>query len=324
MTHFPTVTTVALDVTEFITANEKQKAESHLFQFLNGLDDSYASLRSQLLMQNPLPSVETAFSTIQQEESQKDLFALADIDVDVDVDVAAMYGCTQNEYKGPACTVCGQKNHSVERRWTVTGYPKWHRKYKPSTQRTNTPAAPRQIRQENNALQVHNPSADVMLTPQQLQHILNMLPASAAALNTGPSLSVTDDELENCFSGMVSCHMSTVASSDWIIDSGASDHMTFCLDKLCNVQQAPPDLIIKLPTWASTRISHIGNIVPNNGLKLEKVLYVPQFKHNLLSIHKLSYDNHCVVNFHQTGCTIIDVTTQQTRATGTLRMGSII
>lgn len=81
MNTLPVVTTVAADFTTFVDAINKQKAESRLFQFLNGPDDVYAALRSQLLMQNPLPTVVVAFSTLQQEKSHKDLFNIAIADV---------------------------------------------------------------------------------------------------------------------------------------------------------------------------------------------------------------------------------------------------
>ena len=159
----------------------------------------------------------------------------------------------------------------------------------------------------------------MMFTPQQLQHLLKLLPQSSSAQisQTSPA----EEDFDNCFSGMVTCNMSTVESGDWIVDSGASDHMTSTLDNLLNVQLAPPELIIKLPTGASCKITHIGDIRLKNGLLLRKVLYVPLFKHNLISIHKLSQDNNCVVTFHPEGCSVVRNNTQQTVAVGTLKNG---
>ncbi|XP_074352205.1 uncharacterized protein LOC141691379 [Apium graveolens] len=154
MNVLPVVTTVATDVTTFIAAIEKQKSESRLFQFLNGLDDTYAALRSQMLMQHPLPSVESAYATIQQEESQKDLFNVAE------TAAIAMFGKTQTDYKGPACTGCGQRNHSSERCWAVVGYPRWHRKYKPQQKsQSSTPNRPGHPRHANSAVKVNTDKA---------------------------------------------------------------------------------------------------------------------------------------------------------------------
>ena len=105
------------------------------------------------------------------------------------------------------------------------------------------------------------------------------------------------------------------------MDSGASDHMTSSLQHLTNVVPADAASTINLPTGAATVITHVGDLLLSNGLKLNKVLYVPQFQHNLLSIHKLAAENNCNVKFHQNFCEILDNTTNVTRATGNLVNG---
>ena len=59
------------EITDFLHALAKQNEEQRLFQFLNGLDALYASQRSQILLLNPLPSVDSVCSMLQQEELQR-------------------------------------------------------------------------------------------------------------------------------------------------------------------------------------------------------------------------------------------------------------
>lgn len=129
MNTLPVVTTVAPDVTTLLTTLETQKAESKLFQFLNGLDDCYSAILSQLLMQNPLPSVEIAYTAIQQEESQSDVLS------NTDIELSAMFSKSHIDSRSLTCTACGGKGHSGDKCWSIVGYPKWHHKYKKPIQR---------------------------------------------------------------------------------------------------------------------------------------------------------------------------------------------
>ncbi|KAJ8449705.1 hypothetical protein Cgig2_001361 [Carnegiea gigantea] len=66
MNELPRMTTIAEDVTRFLNALLKQQEELKLFfQFLNGLDEKYQSMRSQILIMKPLPPVDTACGMIQ-------------------------------------------------------------------------------------------------------------------------------------------------------------------------------------------------------------------------------------------------------------------
>ncbi|KAL8087731.1 hypothetical protein AgCh_037765 [Apium graveolens] len=122
---------------------------------------------------------------------------------------------------------------------------------------------------------------NIVLSPQQLQQLLSMMPG-----NCGKDSNY--DEADSPFSGMINSGEGGADNKRWIVDSGASDHMT-----------ARP-----------------GNSL-QNGLKMMNVLDVPDFNHNLLSIHKLAKDNNCDIMFYPDKCMIIDATSKQVETQGT-------
>jgi len=153
-------TSVNEEIANFLHALAKQNAEQRLFQFLNGLDEVYASQRSQVLLMNPLPSVESVCSLLQQEEPQRQVLE----DTHIQLESAALL--TKNvEAKGgdTKCSVCGNKGHSRDKCWQVIGYPNWHPRskknpqrrsgnYKQGFQQQNKPLQGRQRKQDTNQL----------------------------------------------------------------------------------------------------------------------------------------------------------------------------
>lgn len=133
MNVLPAVTVMTPEITKLMQAIETVKQEARLFQFLNGLDDIYGAQRSQLLMSCPLPSVEMACAAVQQEESQRDILNQP---AGFDGDASAMYSKGTGD-RSLTCAACGYRGHTQERCWTVTGYPRWHHKYRKPGQRSN-------------------------------------------------------------------------------------------------------------------------------------------------------------------------------------------
>ena len=86
--------------------------------------------------------------------------------------------------------------------------------------------------------------------------------------------------------------------NDWIVDAGASNHMTGSLNGFFKYKQC--DKAIKV-TMADGNISFAkgeGSICLAD-LRLNSVLYVPDLRCNLLSISKLTKDLNCKVPFFQ-------------------------
>lgn len=98
-----------------------------------------------------------------------------------------------------------------------------------------------------------------------------------------------------CFTSATGLH--------WIVDSGATYHM--CCDlslfkTYTDVQEN--DTYITIPDGSKVLIKYVGVVHLNNDLILRDVLYVPDFKFNLISIPKICKDLSCSVTFTDEEC----------------------
>lgn len=108
-------------------------------------------------------------------------------------------------------------------------------------------------------------------------------------------------------------------TTDWIIDSGASDHITTSFSLLTD--HVPIGSLIHLPKGQTFTISHKGTIHLTPDIILFNVLYVPQFKYNLLSGSKLaSQSNYCLI-FYPNICVFQDLLHRKLRGIGKLDGG---
>ena len=316
----PALTQMSPEVNEFIQAMNRQKEEQHLFQFLNGLDEEYAPQRSHILMQSPLPSVEVACGTLLQEEAQRETLKK----VKIEPDVAAMYSRggeakpgRRNIESGAGCTVCGRKNHSAEECWKIVGFPKTHPQYKKQQQRNKEVVGTGRWNKSNQghklAANANTFDESVSLTATQLEQLLKLVPSGSKSSKAGYD---TEEELDQNFAGMISCNIASKSMNNWIIDSGASDHMTGNIHHLERPIPTKGKPKIHLPNGKTLEITHIGDVNLQNNLKLKHVLYIPEFHHSLLSVSKLIQDSDCRVKFVPGLCVIQDSATQTTKAVG--------
>lgn len=283
-------------------------------------------------MITPLPTVEIACSVLEQEEAQRSLLNLPP-----SPNLMAMFSKYQTD-KPVLCTVCGKKGHPPDRCWNVIGYPKWNSiPQNPQPRPTFTPkprfqttpnqkwSAPARQNFSRNKMAANvtqpnlpTPTPGLLFTPQQLDQLAKLVPQFQ---NSQVKDSDTDEEIDYHFSGMLSLSHTNGHSCDWIVDSGASDHMTPHLSTMIHSTVANSSQQINLPTGATAVISHTGTVVFPSGLTLNKVLCVPSFKHNLLSVQRLITDNNCEVQFYSTHCTIVDKITKKLKGVGLAKHG---
>ena len=95
----------------------------------------------------------------------------------------------------------------------------------------------------------------------------------------------------------------------WLLDSGASCHMTGIenfLHNVCNIEPIP----VEWPNKTTTLAVKKGSVYLNPKLQLRDVLYVPNLKGSLISIAQLINDIYCTVTFTPKLCVIQHLTTR--------------
>ncbi|GAA0150555.1 hypothetical protein LIER_37132 [Lithospermum erythrorhizon] len=88
----------------------------------------------------------------------------------------------------------------------------------------------------------------------------------------------------------------------WIIESGASDHITPYLSLFTSYQPVPESTYIIIPNGSHILIKHIGAVRLSSNISLKNVLHIPDFQYNLLSIQKLCDDLSMTVIFSAKSC----------------------
>ena len=74
-----------------------------------------------------------------------------------------------------------------------------------------------------------------------------------------------------------------VSNSAWIIDSGATDHMTFDSRHLSMIKPSSQKFV-SIANGTSTPVRGEGSLPLTDTLKLDSVLVVPSLNYNLLSV----------------------------------------
>nr|GEW67573.1 retrovirus-related Pol polyprotein from transposon TNT 1-94 [Tanacetum cinerariifolium] len=126
----------------------------------------------------------------------------------------------------------------------------------------------------------------------------------------------TDDELE-FVAGMICLNAATNnALFYWILDTGATYHMTPYYRDMINAKILELLPKITLPNRDSSEITQFGQVRLQNGIVLKDVLCVHTFKFSLLSVPKLTKDNNCVAIFFLNLCVIHDLRTRKVQGLG--------
>ncbi|KAJ0480794.1 putative RNA-directed DNA polymerase [Helianthus annuus] len=144
-----------------------------LMQFLMGLDNTYQTVRTNLLIREPLPSLQDAFSIVSREESHRSSNLSSSNDRSVGlfakstsvVDNKKKF--VKNSNQSLKCTNCNKTGHTVDKCFELIGYPSWMKPPRGNQGKKNG---------SNNNVCVDNSSVPITsLTSDQLTKLLSLI-----------------------------------------------------------------------------------------------------------------------------------------------------
>ena len=121
--------------------------------------------------------------------------------------------------------------------------------------------------------------------------------------------------------GNPSCECFKSSVDLWIIDSGASNHITFKKSSLTNIQTMSYPMLVSLPNGYKVKVIEFGDVVITSGIVLHNVLYVPSFKYNLVPVHSLTLSTKSVILFTSVSCLLQAPSVKRPQVLGSSREG---
>ena len=175
----------------------------------------------------------------------------------------------------------------------------------------------------------HHESQEVHFSPEQYKALLALIqqPSHGNSASTSSnvkqiasvsSCSIDPASITGKFLPSVN-HTHTLTS--WILDSGATDHVSASLTHFRSYNQLNPPIMVKLPNGHYVPATHSGDICLSASIILSDVLYIPSFTFNLISISKLVSSTNCKLIFFSTSCILQDTNTQARIGTVEVRNG---
>ena len=109
-----------------------------------------------------------------------------------------------------------------------------------------------------------------------------------------------------------------VINSAWIIDFGATNHMTFDSRQVSPLKPSSQK-IVSTVNCNTTSVIGEGSLTLTDTLNLDSILVVPSLDYNFLSISQITAALSCIVIFWPEFCVFKDIQTRQTIGCGIKR-----
>ncbi|XP_072074043.1 uncharacterized protein [Arachis hypogaea] len=181
------------------------------------------------------------------------------------------------------CTYCGKTGHLIDTCYKKHGLPP-HLKQE-SSAINNAITDDENFARIGDDQLVEDSGTELEFTREQKHALLALLKQSSLDTHK-PQHAINQIVTLPSHQGIAhTMSVSTFKPSSWVIDSGASDHVAYCLESFHSLHKIEP-ILVRMPDGTNTVTSTAGTIIFSKTFFLTKVLYIPSFKFNLISVSK--------------------------------------
>ncbi|RVW93875.1 Retrovirus-related Pol polyprotein from transposon TNT 1-94 [Vitis vinifera] len=263
--------------------------QKRLFKFFLGLNRELDDVRGRIMGIKPLPSLREAFSEVRREESRKKVMMGSKEQPAPTLDAFALAARSFNSSGGdrqkrdrPWCDYCKKPGHYKETCWKLHGKPAdWKPKPRLTEMAEHTWLP---------TLRAHLFPEPSPFNKEQMEMLQKLLSQVGSGSTTGVAFTANRGGMR-----------------PWIVDTGASDHMTGDAAILQNYKPSNGHSSVHIADGSKSKIAGTGSIKLTKDLYLDSVLHVPNLDCNLLSISKLAHDLQCVTKFYPNLCVFQDL-----------------
>lgn len=302
---------------------------SRIIQSLMGLNDSFNNVRGQILNMKPRPGLNDIYNMLDQDESQR---VLGGTQRQIPTPTAFQNQASAIEqnpvllahgnFQKPKCSHCSRIGHTVDKCYKVHGYPPGHPRAKKNNSVGNANLA--SVGSNVSVKDQGFDEASNNLSKDQLQQMIayfssklqssGVTPCSEKSIASTSSSVPMISQISGTFLSLYNLSYydmltSTIPKgtelslSDWIIDSGASHHVTHNRS-LYSDYQPLENTFVTLPNGYTVKISGTGYVQLTDAISLYSVLHIPEFKFNLLSVSVITKSLNSQVSFTSDSCFI--------------------
>ena len=289
-----------------------------IIKFLSGLNEKYSIIRSQIIMKKPLPDLAEICNILDQDDSQRQFNSvIAPTAFHVSHDTTQSSALTSSASTAPPsdlnnsqagvlnafhkkssaiCSHCGNTGHVIDRCYKLHGYPVGWKKGKPTYDKSKSTAVAASVSAQPSPVS----GLDNLVGQVNKDQIQNFIAYFSSQLQTSESASVSAVQQHDPsgisfssstfrFVGLLSFANCVTDQQTWIIDSGATHHVSHDRSSFTLLDTSVHPLV-NLPNGSSIKVGGVGKIVLTKSLTLENVLFIPEFRLNLMSISCLTSD----------------------------------